>query len=154
MSFTQGFEKVAVIAKGIGALGGLAAKGGREATKAISQFATGQRASRLQAYRGVLSGKKGEIGGLAAGKAVQKMQAKSPGMDAKTLGKKTEEIQTAKKGKALSKLDAQKTKKSGEGGGFIKKHPYLTAAGVYMAARSMSGNDQQTPPPPPQVVQY
>lgn len=146
MSFTQGFEKVAFLGKAIGYLGGTATKATRGATEAVKGFAQKQRAGRLEAYRGALYGKKAPAGGTAANIAIQKSNA---------TGQAAENIRTAKRAKALSRLDRMSAAAQGKKGNFIQKHPYLTAAGVYLAARHMSGGgDQQPPQPPPQIVQY
>lgn len=152
MSFTHGFEKVAGISNIVGQVGAGLVKGTAGIRKGVSDFAVAQRADRLKGYRSVLSGKKGEIGGVSANRAIDKLR-KNPTDLAKTdWDKAVGKIKSGKQQEAMSRLDRMKSmavKKDP----FYKRHPYLTAAGVYLGAKSMMGSNEP-PPPPPQVVQY
>ena len=160
MSFTNGFLKTSSLnkeagpAKLIGQIGGLATRGGRAAAKGISEFATAQRASRLSGYKGALTGNTKGVGGLAADKAVQNVQKNNPGIGFNALSDKATQISKDKSKEALSRLDNIKKIKSSNSAPFYKKHPYITAGGAFLAAKSLTSGEPQQPSQPPQVIQY
>jgi len=154
MSFVQGFEKVAMWtpARGVGQVAGTVSRGAKAISGGIKNLTTGQRAARLEGYR--IAGK-APVGGTVANIATQKFQKANPGVGFSELAAKAEQLQKTKRKQSLTRLDKIKAAKSGQGQSFVKKHPYLAAAGAYGAYRMMSGGqDQQQPPPPPQIVQY
>ena len=161
MSFTNGFQKTSSLnkeagpAKLIGQLGGLATRGGRAAAKGVSEFATAQRASRLSGYRGALTGKANAgVGQLAADKAIQNVQKNNPGIGFNALSDKATQISKDKGREALSRLDNMKKIKATNSAPFYKKHPYITAGGAFLAAKSLTSGEPQQPSQPPQVIQY
>ena len=162
MSFVKGFRKVAAhslantsLLKTPARLLGMGARAAEDVGKGLQQsvknLTVGQRTARLEGYRGA---SKPAIGAVAAQKDIQALKSKKPNMDSSKFEAKSQEISKQKRNAVLARYDKMQQAKKTTGPGFIQRHPFLTAGGVYLGARAMSGGDEGQQAPPPQVVQY
>jgi len=153
--FTAGFEKTALSVPSPGAAIGALKGTARSATKAVKgaveKFKGREYEKGVQAFRKATTGKARETGTSLYGARARKLQAKgkAPSFE--------EAEQMARKSKAdvyKRKATMAESKKAREPS-FARKHPFLTAGGLYLAGRAAFGGgdeDKQTSPQP-QVYQ-
>lgn len=149
--FTQGFEKIAVLAPIVGRAAGYARRGVTGTVKGVKSFAAGQK-QKFRAGRGAAYGRETRVPGegLYSGQA-RRMAAAGRGPTASEGAAMHQKAKAGVKERYSQMKDYQKSKKKS----FASKHPFLTAGGLYLGARfAMGGGDQQQSPPPgqPQVI--
>ena len=142
MSFTSGFEKTAFIASALGAAGGTISKATKGTVKAVKGFASGQKAKGIESYRRASGvGSKAAPGaGLAARRA--------PG------GKVTPEVAGKARADLFARKDRADASKQTKKPSWARKHPFLTAGGLYLGARTAfgGGDDKDQRSSQPQVI--
>jgi hypothetical protein len=149
--FTEGFEKTAFIGKAVGAIGGAAAKATESVAAGAKNFMAKQKAGRIASYR-KWSGKGSKMApseGLAAGRARRATEKGGGGFTSHQNDVRETKARSDVFGKQTKKEDAVKAAKPS----FARKHPFLTAGGLYLGARAaMSGGDKDKQQSPPTVT--
>lgn len=137
--FTEGFEKVAIILPAMQKVRGWGARAIGGATKAVKQFATSQKEKGVSAYR---AGKAGKA--RVAGESLYNVRATKAARQGRSPGSIGESEALAKKSKGDVFARQKKMKESAEARkpSFAKKHPFITAGGLYLGTRAAFGGGE------------